>query len=40
MPEKEQELYDAMLKATNEEVCKALENIKRKISLGYAEKEK
>ena len=36
MSEKEQETYDAMLKATNEEVCKALENIKRKIILGYA----
>lgn len=37
MPEKEQELYDSMLKATNEEVCKALEKIKREIVLGYAE---
>ena len=36
MPEMEQKLYDEMLKASNEEVCKSLGNIKRKIILGYA----
>lgn len=37
MSEKEQRLYNEMLKASSEEVCKALEKIKRKIILGYAE---
>lgn len=40
MPKKEREIYNAMMKGTNEEVSKALENIKRKIILGYAEGEK
>ena len=36
MPEKEQEIYEMLLKATNDEVSKALENIKKDIILGYA----
>lgn len=37
MPKKEQEIYNVMMKGTNEEVSKALEKIKRKIILGYTE---
>lgn len=36
MSEKEQETYEMLLKATNEEVSKALENNKKEIILGYA----
>ena len=36
MTEQEQEIYEVISKSTNEWICKALENIKKKIILGYA----
>lgn len=39
MPKEQQELYDALLEVSDEEVNKVLKNIKKDIILGYGEKK-